>query len=213
MVLEGRHLVGLFLLLTVIFGIVFTLGYLLGRSQYDTQLRAATARAQESADGPADRAAPPGKTPATPPASDWSFYHSADPKPANDHLVPAPAATPAPSSTATSHSATAPAKPPKPAASAPAAPPKATPPAASTPKTTPAIPKGAIVLQVAALVKESDALALAQALQEKKFPAFVLSPSADKYYRVQIGPYADAQSAAIARDKLEAAGFKSIVKR
>ena len=69
------------------------------------------------------------------------------------------------------------------------------------------------MLQVAALVKESDALALAQALQEKKFPAFVLSPSADKYYRVQIGPYADAQSAAIARDKLEAAGFKSIVKR
>jgi len=206
MVLESRHLVGLFLLLTVIFGIVFTLGYLLGRSQYDTQLRAATAHAQESADGPADRAAPPGKTPATPPASDWSFYHSADPKPANDHLVPAPAATSAPAPTK-------PPKSPKPAASAPAAQPKATPPAAPAPKTTPAIPKGAIVLQVAALVKESDALALAQALQEKKFPAFVLSPGADKYYRVQVGPYADAQSAAAARDKLEAAGFKSIVKR
>ena len=40
-VLESRHLVGLFLLLVVIFGVVFTLGYLLGRSQYDTQLRAA----------------------------------------------------------------------------------------------------------------------------------------------------------------------------
>jgi hypothetical protein len=32
-VLESRHLVGLFLLLVVIFGIVFTLGYLLGRTQ------------------------------------------------------------------------------------------------------------------------------------------------------------------------------------
>jgi len=40
-VLESRHLVGLFLLLVVIFGVVFTLGYLLGRSQYDTKLRAA----------------------------------------------------------------------------------------------------------------------------------------------------------------------------
>ncbi|HYB60484.1 MAG TPA: SPOR domain-containing protein [Methylomirabilota bacterium] len=209
MVLESRHLVGLFLLLTVIFGVVFTLGYLLGRSQYDTQLRAATAHAQESAGGPADRAAPPEKSPPAPQGSDWSFYHSADPKPANDHLVPAPGPAPAASSTSTP----APAKPPKPAASAPAAQPKATPPAAPAPKTTPSIPKGAIVLQVAALVKESDALALAQVLQEKKFPAFVLSPSADKYYRVQVGPYADAAAAAVARDKLEAAGFKSIVKR
>ena len=40
-VLESRHLVGLFLLLVVIFGVVFTLGYLLGRSQYDSKLRAA----------------------------------------------------------------------------------------------------------------------------------------------------------------------------
>jgi len=220
MVLESRHLVGLFLLLTVIFGIVFTLGYLLGRSQYDTQLRAATARAQDSGDGPAtDHASPPNKPAAAPPASDWSFYHSADPKPANDHLVPAPAATPKSTSTATptSHPAAAPAatKPPKPAASAPASQPKATPTTAPAPapKTTPAIPKGAIVLQVAALVKESDALELAQVLQQKKFPAFVLGPGADKYYRVQVGPYADAASAAVARDKLEAAGFKSILKR
>ena len=40
-VLESRHLVGLFMLLVVIFGVVFTLGYLLGRSQYDSRLRAA----------------------------------------------------------------------------------------------------------------------------------------------------------------------------
>ena len=40
-VLESRHLVGLFLLLVVIFGVVFTLGYLLGRSQYDAKVRAA----------------------------------------------------------------------------------------------------------------------------------------------------------------------------
>ncbi|MGO9642415.1 MAG: SPOR domain-containing protein [Candidatus Acidiferrales bacterium] len=197
MVLESRHLVGLFLLLAVIFGIVFTLGYLLGRSQYDTQLRAAAAHGQDVSDGPVNHAPPPGKAPATPPASDWSFYHSGDPKPANDHLVPAPA----------------PAKPQKPVNSTPASQPKAPAASAPQPKTTPSIPKGAIVLQVAALLKESDAISLAQALQEKKFPAFVLSPGPDKYYRVQVGPYADAQSAAAARTQLESQGFKSIVKR
>src|ERR1700681_1135075 len=43
-VLESRHLVGLFMLLVVIFGVVFTLGYLLGRSQYDTRLTAAAGK-------------------------------------------------------------------------------------------------------------------------------------------------------------------------
>ena len=75
------------------------------------------------------------------------------------------------------------------------------------------IPKGTIMLQVAAVLHQDDALALAQALQKKKFPAIVIPPSADKFYRVQVGPYADNQSAANARTDLEANGFKSITKR
>jgi cell division septation protein DedD len=75
------------------------------------------------------------------------------------------------------------------------------------------IPRGAITLQVAALLREADALALAQALQEKKFPAIVITPSADRYYRVQVGPYADTRSANAARRELEKQGFKSIVRR
>ena len=69
------------------------------------------------------------------------------------------------------------------------------------------------MLQVAAVTSEGDALALAQALQQKKFPAFVMTPGADKFYRVQVGPYADNQSATAARHDLEAKGFKTIVKR
>ena len=73
------------------------------------------------------------------------------------------------------------------------------------------------MLQVAAVTSEGDALALAQALQQKKFPAFVITPSAtagaDKFYRVQVGPYSDNKSATNARQDLEAKGFKSIVKR
>ena len=56
-------------------------------------------------------------------------------------------------------------------------------------------------------------MALAQALHQKKFPVLVIPPNADKYFRVQVGPYADTQSAENARHDLAANGSKSIVKR
>jgi cell division septation protein DedD len=77
----------------------------------------------------------------------------------------------------------------------------------------PLIPRGSILLQVSAMTKESDALAIAQQLQQKKFPTIVIPPGADKFYHVQVGPYADAKSADAARAALEKAGFKTIVKR
>ena len=204
-VLESRHLVGLFLLLVVIFGVVFTLGYLLGRSQYDSRLRAAIGAPPEAASSAAklplkskgkaevEEAAP------AQPSSDWDFYHSAEPKKTEDYLQP-PKKTVVPAQPAA----------PKPVA---AVPPKPAAPAKSSPVNAPLISKGSIMLQIAALLRESDALALAQALQQKKFQAVVITPKDDKYYRVQIGPYADAKSAATARRDLEAKGFKSIIKR
>jgi len=204
-VLESRHLVGLFLLLVVIFGIVFTLGYLMGRSQGDTGhvVVASNARKPE----PPAATPPPAKVNPAPavedadPAkknSDWDFYHSADPQAASDHLQPAPKPAPVPAA--------------KPAQAAPSAknakPPKASPALGGS-----LIPKGTIMLQVAAVLHQDDALALAQALQKKKFPALVLPPSSDKYYRVQVGPFPDNQAAVNGRKELEANGFKSITKR
>jgi cell division protein FtsN len=207
-VLESRHLVGLFMLLVVIFGVVFTLGYLLGRSQYDSGLRAAIGKTVED-DPPAVATAvkskgkpEPQESANTAPSqknSDWDFYHSAEPKTTEDHLQP-------PKKTAVTAQPSAP----KPAAD----PPKSvTPSKKSAPAGTPLVTNGAIMLQVAAVQREGDAMALAQALQQKKFPAFVITPSTDKYYRVQVGPYADTESATNARRDLEAKGFKSIVKR
>jgi DedD protein len=206
-VLESRHLVGLFLLLVVIFGVVFTLGYLLGRSQYDTKVRAA-AGVPMGFDVPAG---PPSTKSKTRPESedaqvpkknsDWDFYHSADPQTAADHLQPP----------VKSVNASAP-----PAAASKPAPfsPKSAKPAKSSSGTDgPLIPKGSIMLQVAAVLHQDDALALAQALQQKKFPAFVIPPGSDKLFRVQVGPYPDNQSATNARQQLEAKGFKSIIKR
>jgi HlyD family secretion protein len=77
----------------------------------------------------------------------------------------------------------------------------------------PLIPNGTIKVQVAAMENQSGALVLAQELQLKKFPAFVIPPGTDQYYHVLVGPYADAHSAASARRELEAQGFQSIIKR
>ncbi len=77
----------------------------------------------------------------------------------------------------------------------------------------PPIPKRVLVLQVAALTQESNALIMAEALRKKNFPAFVLKPSGDRYYRVRVGPYADTESAHLAKRTLGKRGFQAIVKR
>jgi len=207
-VLESRHLVGLFFLLVVIFGVVFTLGYLLGHNQFDTKVRSALGKPADSVDAKGAPSVPPSDKPtggsATPAGGkpDWEFYHAAEPKPVQDHLEPAKPAVATAQPTAA-----------KPAVSKPAAPKPAAEQKPSSAMKAPVIPKGSITLQVAAVRHESDALALAQALQIKKFPAFVLTPEGDKLYHVQVGPYADGQTAGTARRELEAQGFKSIIKR
>jgi cell division septation protein DedD len=213
-VLESRHVIGLFLLMLLFSGVFFTLGYLMGR---DGQVRAA-APARSALDevtvkpksGPKPSAGnirpaePPAGDPAAAPApnSDWEFYKAGQPKTTEDHLKP-------PQAVASRQAVPAVAKPDEPAkplaASSKAAP-------VGKPATTPGIPGGGYTLQVAALTRESDALDLALRLQKKKFPASVLSPQADKYFRVQVGPYADQKSAEAAKKGLEAAGFKAFVK-
>jgi len=210
-VLGGRHLAGIFALRVVVLGIVFTLGYLLGRSRYEEQLRAAVAAAPAQPAGSSERSAntatgaSAGRGVTSPPA-DWDFYRSAEPPRSPERLAVPPKLEPKPVS-ALAQPMAAPAAKPAPAIPAkPAA-------RAAVPAGSALIPQGAITLQVAALLREADALALAQALQEKKFPAIVTAPSVDRYYRVQVGPYRDTQAANAARRALEKQGFKSIVRR
>jgi cell division septation protein DedD len=80
------------------------------------------------------------------------------------------------------------------------------------PPESPFLPPGTTVVQVAALVREADALALAEALHQRNFPAFVVEPQTDHFYRVQVGPYADIRSAKSVRQQLKSQGFESIIK-
>jgi hypothetical protein len=124
--LETRHVIGLFILMLLFSGVFFTVGYVMGRNQFDGLVRAATSAL----------------------------------------LVKEPP-----------------------------------------------VPKGAFTLEVAAVGHENDALNLAQALQRMKFAVYILLPGQDTYYHVQIGPYADVQSATTACRDLEAKGFKCTVKK
>lgn len=211
-VLESKHVIGLFLLMLVFSGVFFSLGYVMGRSQYETQVRAdsddVTAALKEARRGPlhsgAAKTGPSSNTSqadnsAKSSSSDWDFYHANEPGKAGEHIAKlqqSSSRSKAGNAGKTSSQGSASSKSLK-----------------DDQFHAPLIPGGAIVLQVAASTKQSDALALAESLQRKHFPAFVLTPGADRFYRVQVGPYADQQSANIAKKGLEDAGFKAIARR
>ncbi|HUI51439.1 MAG TPA: SPOR domain-containing protein [Terriglobales bacterium] len=211
-VLESKHVIGLFLLMLVFSGVFFSLGYVMGRNQYDGQVRAASGvssgRSEPFVVEKPDVA--PKKSPSAPPASEvsdpavsssndapWKFEESSKPAPSKPHLEPVPkAAAVPPASKPVNAKTTAP------------TPHPATATATSNAKA-PLIPSNAYLLQVAALAKQDDALALAGSLQKRNFSAFVQTPQKDKFYRVQVGPFKDQKSADAAKKGLESAGFKA----
>lgn len=75
-------------------------------------------------------------------------------------------------------------------------------------------PTNSYYVQVAAVTRQEDADALVDALKKKQYPAFSASnPSVDKYFRVQVGPYADIKDAEAMRGRLVADGYNPILKK
>src|SRR5690242_17806716 len=75
--------------------------------------------------------------------------------------------------------------PPEPVSSSPS---NATSAAKATPELAHASLGGNFAVQVAAVSKEEDADALVSALRKKDYPVFVVNPSGDKLFHVQVGP-------------------------
>jgi cell division septation protein DedD len=69
------------------------------------------------------------------------------------------------------------------------------------------------MLQVAAMTRRANADALSAILRKQSFPAFVLARDGDPFYRVDVGPYADAADARAAKDKLKGGGFGTVIER
>lgn len=204
LVIESRHLLGMFLGVVVLCGVFFTLGYVMGRTQYETSVGAVAAASRDQVPEPEPFKVETNAGVPVPAPSDWTFPSAAGPKKAPEPLRPprkkAPELARAASFASSGPSSLSAAK-------------SAVRTVSRPPAKPPLIPRGAFVLQVAALTREADALALAEALQKKEYPAFVLTPAGGNLYRVQVGPYADAASADSARRALEREGFKTITKR
>jgi DedD protein len=210
-VLESKHVIGLFLLMLLFSGVFFSLGYVMGRNQYDGQVRASAgwlgrpdsdvqpkpvAPAKES---PSAEPSAGGNDsePTTPTPPEWDFYKNDKAEKTTAHLEPAPKPAEAPSAShpvggkTTIQPVSAPVKSTKPVAPAPQA------------------ASGTYILQVAALQKQDDALAVAGSLQKKHYLCYVQPPQKDKYYRVQVGPFKDRKQADTAKQGLENEGFKA----
>ena len=128
----------------------------------------------------------------TPQSGDFSFYKAVGEKNANAALTPPDAKAPPAAATAASTAET---------------PAKAAPDAAA-----PA--SGGYYVQVAAVSRQEDGEALVAALKKKQYPAFsVNNPSVDKFYHIQVGPYANLKDAEAMRARLVSDGYNPIVKK
>jgi len=186
-------------LLVLFFGLVgvcalfFALGYSLGRKSEPTVTAASAATPQISSNTAKSNGASTAN-----PAPSMTFYKSVEQKDANPQLTP-----PADSKTDTSATAAA-----NSTATAPATTPAANPNDSAT-----ALPTSGYFVQVAAVSKQDDAEALVDALKKKEYPAFVASPTTDKLFRVQLGPFAEVKEAEVMRTRLIGDGYSPILKK
>jgi DedD protein len=204
--LGTAKLLGLFFGLVIVCAVFFALGYTLGRKT-DAGLAAPSAAAPLQT---ASNGAKPASSAPPQPATPMTFYKAVEQKDANPQLTPAssdtnssaaagqPASSPAASSSGTSSPAT---------QTQPS-------PTANPPDPMAVLPAVDYFVQVAAVTKQEDADSLVDALKKKQYPAFVATNStADKYFRVQVGPFTDIKDAEAMRTRLINDGYNPIVKK
>jgi len=181
-------------LLVLFFGLVgicalfFALGYSLGRKSEPGITTSSAALTPQAASGS-------GKASSGAAAAPMTFYKSVEQKEANPELTPR--------ADAKTETAAAPATGTTPATST-----------ANPPDSSATLPTSAYAVQVAAVTKQEDADALVDALKKKQYQAFVAAQvGADKFFRVQVGPFADIKDAEATRMRLIGDGYSPILKK
>lgn len=81
------------------------------------------------------------------------------------------------------------------------------------PAATPVQPGTGYYVQVAAVSKQEDAEALVESLKSKQYTALIATPSPDKLFHVQVGPFTDIKDAESTRVKLVSDGYNPILKK
>jgi cell division septation protein DedD len=191
----NKQLLSIVFILFVLFGVVFSMGYFVGRASSGGD-PALAPRPGDTATQPArpDAVGPPARPQTAPPA------------PAE--TVPEQPLGPGEAQVAE----TAPTAQP-PAAAAPA-PLKPTPLKPVEPLKTASAPgPGRTFLQVAAKVKRDQAQMLADVLKDKGFRTLIVPMEDQQLYRTLVGPLEDASEVAKTKADLEALGFKTFLKK
>jgi len=179
----GKLLV-LFFGLVAVCALFFALGYSLGRKSEPTIASATTTAVPPTSSNTAKASSGSAAPPMT-------FYKAVEQKEATPELTPpADAKTETPTSPANT-----PAQP-----------------TTVDPSTT--LPATGYFVQVAAVSKQEDAQSLVDALKKKEYPAFVAAQTtADKLFRVQLGPFAEVKDAEAMRTRLIGDGYSPILKK
>jgi cell division protein FtsN len=186
--LGNKQLLSVFFIVVILFGVFFTMGYVLGRHS----VSGGYAQLPSRAAAPSAPAQPSGFSDTSSPAS------AQQTGPAET----APAAEEAPAKTGTQPQQQMPAaEPPHPAAA---------PRAAAQVPSEPAA--GQVFLQATA-AKRQDAEVVASVLKQKGFPVVLAPGPTDAVLRVLVGPFSDSDGLAKARAGLEAAGFKPFLRK
>jgi cell division protein FtsN len=187
-----------FLIVVILLGVFFSMGYIVGRNSAPTEVAHNTASAKASVE-PAET--PPVTSTAPPPASTLPESKAPAAERATTH--PEQSATETP-------------RPPKPAPVSPAkekkspAPPPA--PERSERASFTGEPQAGDYWQVVATTRP-DAEIVAEALAKKGLHAIIAPAPKEGYFRVLVGPLKDSPAQAQTRTELEAAGFKNPIVR
>ena len=188
----GRML-ALFFTLVLVCAFFFAIGFSLGRK---TAMAGVGTVLNASTVAPATVVRPSAakNDPAQP--NDFSFYKAVGEKKADAGLTPQDSKT----------------QPAAPTAAPPGAEAVAKEASDGGPTTAPAA--GGYYVQVAAVSRQEDAESLVEALKKKQYPAFTANnPTTDKFFHVQVGPYADLKDAEAMRARLIGDGYNPIVKK
>jgi DedD protein len=183
----GRML-ALFFGLVLVCAVFFAIGFSLGKKTATVGSANLPATSNGTASAPIRPSAAKNTRPVSP-AGDLSFYKNVEQKNADTGLT---AQDSQPQSAST------------PSAEVPKA-------DAGAPPSTAA--SGSYYVQVAAVNRQEDAEALVAALKKKQYPAFANNSPADKFYHVQVGPYADLKEAEAMRARLISDGYNPILKK
>jgi DedD protein len=224
-------LLGLFFLLAAICGIFFSIGYSLGKSSgreqalndqpAPTTVSADTGSSTSNSGKPAagvamkaDAETAPGENANAPQQGSLTFYHSLKQAEDPQQTAPADGKAATEATAASTKSADAGASPALTSANAQ--------PAAASVKTaevightSPVTGPGTLVVQIAAVSREDDAVALAGALRKKSYNVFVVNNPVtnDKLYHVQVGPFSTLAEAQAMKAKLMEEGYNPIIKK